>query len=63
MTTYKIDKTGGLTDLGKGGNGPDPAPPFGSAELNFCLQTRQEYVFNTPGTSDEIVDWVRLVKL
>ena len=40
-----------------------PPAPFGAVGLNFCLQTQQEYVFNTPGTSDEIVDWVRLVKL
>jgi hypothetical protein len=45
-------------------NFPTPAAPFGAAGLNFCLQTQQESVFNTPGqTSDEIVDWVRLVKL
>jgi hypothetical protein len=43
---------------------PTPPAPFGSVGLNFCLQTQQEAVFNSPGqTSDEIVDWVRIVKL
>jgi len=43
---------------------PTPPAPFGAAGLNFCLQTQQESIFNSPGlTSDEIVDWVRLVKL
>ena len=43
---------------------PTPPAPFGAVGLNFCLQTQQEFVFNDPGkTSDEIVDWVRVVKL
>jgi hypothetical protein len=43
---------------------PTPPSPFGDVGLNFCLQTQQEFVFNSPGqTSDEIVDWVRVVKL
>jgi hypothetical protein len=43
---------------------PTPPAPFGAVGLNFCLQTQQEFVFSAPGlTSDEIVDWVRVVKL
>lgn len=41
-----------------------PALPFGAVGLNACFQTQQEFVFNNPGqVGDELIDWVRIVKL